>query len=297
MSINATSITENKELQVVERIPDWYAHLLDDLRELEYKGIVVTKWTKGQRICRDELKFNDPEYGSKRIENLAKDLKESTGEIYAQIKLFKKYPIALSDTIRKLSWMQITHTLLIDKKRTKLPIILPKGKFNIIYADPPWEYYEGGYKNQSQHYETRTVEEMYDLPIKDLMADDCVLFLWVTFPILDQVFDLIEHWGFKYSTVGFVWVKAKKDGTGHFFGLGNWTRANAELCLIATKGSIERKDASISQIIYEPVRKHSEKPEIVKEKIVQLVGDLPRTELFARKETPGWTYHGNQKLE
>jgi len=276
---------------------EWYLNLLDDLQELEYKGIVLTKWAKGKRICQDEFKFDKPEYGNKRIENLARDLKESKTELYDQIKFFKKYPIRLSDTIGKFSWMYITHNLLPKTKRIKPQIILPKGKFNIIYADPPWEYYDGGNKNQSQHYDTYTVQELYDVPIKDLEADNCILFLWVTFPILDQVFGLIEHWGFKYSTVGFVYIKSKKDGAGFFFGLGNWTRSNVELCLIATKGSIERKDASISQIIYEPVGEHSEKPEIVKEKIVQLVGDLPRIELFARKETLGWTYHGNQKLE
>ena len=281
----------------LQKYPDWYSNLLDDLQELEYKGIVLTKWAKGKRICQDELKFNEPEYGDKRIENLAKDLKESTTEIYDQVKFYKKYPIAVSDTVGKLSWRYITHNLLPTNKRLqKPPIELPKGKYNIIYADPPWEYYEGGYKNQSQHYDTYTVEELYDLPIKDLQADSCILFLWVTFPILDRVFDLIKYWGFEYSTVGFVWVKSKKDGTGHFFGLGNWTRSNAELCLIATKGSIERKDASISQVIYEPVGEHSQKPDIVRDKIVQLVGDLPRIELFSRKEVVGWEYQGNQKI-
>jgi len=293
MEIPSTSITQpNNKLQ----INDWYNNLLEDLRDLEYKGIVLTKWAKGKRICQDELKFNKPEYGSKRIENLAKDLGESKTDVYNQIAFAKKYPIALSNSVGKLSWRYISLKLLPKNKRPKPPIMLPKGKFNIIYADPPWQYYEGGYKNQSQHYETRTVEEMYELPIWDLMADDCILFLWVTFPILDQVFDLIKHWGFNYSTVGFVWVKSKKDKTGYFFGLGNWTRSNVELCLIATRGSIERKDASISQIIYEPVGKHSQKPDIVRDKIVQLVGDLPRVELFSRKEVPGWHYHGNQKL-
>ncbi|MCL5433324.1 MAG: MT-A70 family methyltransferase [Patescibacteria group bacterium] len=164
----------------------------------------------------------------------------------------------------------------------------------MIYADPPWGYYEGGYKNQSQHYDTYTPEELRQMPIADLMADNCILFLWVTFPILDQVFDLIKWWGFEYSTVGFVWVKSKQDGTGFAYGLGNWTRANAELCLIATKGSIPRQDASISQIIYEPLREHSRKPAIVREKIVQLVGDLPRIELFARETIDGWDIQGNE---
>jgi len=98
-----------------------------------------------------------------------------------------------------------------------------------------------------------------------------------------------------YSTIGFVWVKANKNKKGFFFGLGNWTRSNAEICLIATKGRIERKDASISQIVYEPIEEHSKKPDIVRDKIIQLVGELPRIELFARGKLPkGWSGWGNQ---
>lgn len=273
----------------------WYDHLLGDIKKLEYTGIVTTKWSIGKRIVQDELKFGDPEYGSKRIENLAKDLNMGARDVWRCIQFYKKCPTGTESLVGR-SWHYIENTYLpTPKTKNKNPIVLPPGKYNIIYADPPWEYYEGGYKNQSQHYDTYTVEGLKQMPISDLVAENCILFLWVTFPILDQVFDLIKWWGFEYSTVGFVWVKSTANDK-FFFGLGNWTRANAELCLIATKGSIPRQDASISQIIYEPVGEHSEKPEIVKEKIVQLVGDLPRIELFARKETPGWEYHGNQKL-
>jgi N6-adenosine-specific RNA methylase IME4 len=172
-----------------------------------------------------------------------------------------------------------------------------QGKYNIIYADPPWQYYEGGNKNQSQHYTTMPFNEIKALPIKELSNDNCILFLWVTYPILDKAFELIKEWGFEYSTCGFVWVKSNKTGDGFFFGLGSWTRANTELCLIATKGSVPRQDASISQIIYEPVGEHSKKPDIVRDKIVQLVGDLPRIELFARQKTEGWSVWGNETTQ
>lgn len=272
----------------------WYQSLLEDIRRLEYTGIILTKWNIGKRIVQDELKFGTAEYGSKRVENLAKDLNISRSDLYACIQFFKTF----SDGVGQLegkSWNYIVHTALPKPKKNGKKIEpLPPGKYSVIYADPPWEYYEGGYKNQSQHYDTLTVEELKQMPLDDLAADNCILFLWVTFPILDQVFDLIKWWGFKYSTVGFVWVKSKKDGTGHFFGLGNWTRANTELCLIATKGSIERKDASISQIIYSPPEEHSRKPDIVRDKIVSLVGDLPRIELFARQKVSGWDTWGNE---
>ncbi|MEK6881521.1 MAG: MT-A70 family methyltransferase [Nanoarchaeota archaeon] len=168
------------------------------------------------------------------------------------------------------------------------------GKYQIIYADPPWNYFKGGYKNQSQHYDGMSIDEICNLPIKDLAADDCILFLWVTFPVLKDCFRVIESWGFEYSTIGFNWIKANKNKKGFFFGLGNWTRSNSEICLIATKGSIKRLDASISQIIYTPIEGHSKKPDEVKEKIVKLVGDLPRIELFARQKTDGWDVWGNE---
>src|SRR3990167_3815073 len=268
---------------------DWYKELLQDLKKLEFTGIVLTKWNIGKRILTDFEKFGKPEYGSKRIENIAKDLKGSVQELYRCIQFAKKY----SHSVRELedkSWHYVANKLLPiprEKSQGGKLLKLPEGKYQIIYADPPWSYYRGGYKNQSQHYDTMSIEEICALPVKDLSADNCILFLWVTFPILPEVFKVIEAWGFTYSTVGFTWVKATKDKKGFFFGLGNWTRSNAELCLIATKGSIERKDASISQIIYTPIEEHSKKPDIVKEKIVKLVGELPRIELFARQKTEG----------
>lgn len=171
---------------------------------------------------------------------------------------------------------------------------LTHGKYNIIYADPPWRYFEEGFKNQSQHYNTMSLEDICHLDVTSLGADDCILFLWVTFPMLDNFMDVIRCWGFEYSTVGFVWVKSTKDKGGFAFGLGAWTRSNAEICVIAKRGTIPRQDASISQIIYEPVGEHSAKPAIVREKIVQLVGDLPRIELFARTKTEGWDVWGNE---
>ena len=182
-------------------------------------------------------------------------------------------------------------------ERENLPTpALPEGKYNIIYADPPWQYWEGGRKNQSQHYSTMTFDEIAKVPVQELSADNCILFLWATRVILPEAIMLIKEWGFNYSTVGFVWVKSKKDGTGFAIGLGNWTRANAEYCLIGLKGTITRKDKTISEIIYLPKEQHSQKPAIVKELITQLVGNLPRIELFATQKTKGWETWGKGEL-
>ena len=169
-----------------------------------------------------------------------------------------------------------------------------KGKYNIIYADPPWKYYEGGFKNQSQHYKTMDLEDICNLPVGELADDNCILFMWVTFPMLDNFIDVLRCWGFEYSTVGFVWVKKNKKIDTPFTGLGAWTRSNAEICVIGRRGSIERIDAGISQIIFSEIEEHSKKPDIIRDKIVQLVGDLPRIELFARQKTKGWEVWGSE---
>lgn len=160
-------------------------------------------------------------------------------------------------------------------------------KYNIIYADPPWKYWESGNKNQELHYTTMTIDEICDLPVKDIAADDCVLFLWVTYPILQEAFRVIESWGFKYSTAAFVWVKKNKHQNTPFVGCGSWTRANSELCLLATKGNVMRLDASISQIVENPIEEHSKKPDVVRTLITKLVGELPRVELFCRNPAEG----------
>jgi N6-adenosine-specific RNA methylase IME4 len=183
----------------------------------------------------------------------------------------------------------------------KIPevVSLPEGKYQIIYADPPWRYWEGGDRSPSKHYSTLTKEQITNYTdksgkrISDLSSQNCILFLWTTFPVIEDTLEVIKMWGFKYSTGGFVWVKSKQDGTGFAFGNGSWTHANVEFCLIGIKGSIKRRDATISQIIYEPRREHSRKPDVVRDKIVQLVGDLKRIELFARgKSINGWDFWG-----
>ena len=189
-------------------------------------------------------------------------------------------------------------------------INFPKKKYNIIYADPPWQFKTysdaGKEKSADNHYECQDINWIKDLPVADIADKNCLLFLWVTFPILEKSFEVIEAWGFKYSTCGFVWVKTNKnfdvnqtsfipvDSFDSFMGLGYWTRSNAEICLIAKSGTIEKKSNSVHQIIYEPVREHSRKPDIVRDKIVELCGDLPKIELFARTEKKGWDTWGNE---
>jgi N6-adenosine-specific RNA methylase IME4 len=136
--------------------------------------------------------------------------------------------------------------------------------------------------------------DICNLPVKDIADDNCILFLWATFPKLHDAFEVITAWGFTYKTVGFVWVKQNRKSDGLYWGMGMWTRSNAEICLIATKGRPERIDCGVHQVIISHVEEHSKKPDETRTRILQLIGDLPRVELFARQTPPDWDVWGNQ---
>ena len=169
------------------------------------------------------------------------------------------------------------------------------GKYNIIYADCPWKYSnKGGQGAAENHYPTMHINDICALPVADIAAKDAALFLWATFPMLPEALRVIDAWGFKFKTVAFVWLKKNKKTDSFFYGLGFWTRSNAEICLLATRGHPKRQDNGIHQFVISPVEAHSKKPDEARDKIVRLMGDLPRVELFARQTPPGWDVWGNE---
>lgn len=172
----------------------------------------------------------------------------------------------------------------------------PNKKYNIILCDPPWSYNDkalAGNRGACCKYTVMNIDDIKYLPIHEIADKNCLLFLWITMPKLNEVFDVIKAWGFEYKTVAFTWVKKYKNGD-NFMGMGRWTRANAELCLLCTKGKPKRISASVRQIIESVPEKHSKKPDIVRDKIIELCGDLPRIELFARQRAEGWDSWGNE---
>uniref|UniRef100_A0A6M3X7I5 Putative methyltransferase n=2 Tax=viral metagenome TaxID=1070528 RepID=A0A6M3X7I5_9ZZZZ len=174
----------------------------------------------------------------------------------------------------------------------------PNRKYNIILADPPWKFIgwsinKSGKKSPANHYECQDLDWIKSLPINKLADKDCILFLWATYPTLEISFEVIKEWGFKYATCGFTWIKTTKNNKWHF-GLGYWTRANPEICLIGVKGHPKRIDKSIPNLIVSRVMEHSKKPDEVRSRIVQLIGNLPRIELFAREQVDGWDALGNE---
>jgi N6-adenosine-specific RNA methylase IME4 len=181
----------------------------------------------------------------------------------------------------------------------------PIGPYTVIYADPPWAYddtCDAGQRGAAHKYHVMNDADITALPVGDITAKDSILFMWATYPKLREAFDVIDGWGFTYKTNAFTWVKYDHSLTKPFWGMGHWTRSNAEICLLAVKGKPTRVDAGVSSVmetllpdtLRAPIAGHSEKPNEVRTRIVELVGDVPRIELFARKRYLGWDAWGNQ---
>jgi N6-adenosine-specific RNA methylase IME4 len=188
-----------------------------------------------------------------------------------------------------------------SKRATIYPVVMNHPPFSILYADPPWQFTTRSSRvgsSTSSHrrppYPTLDIRAISALSVVNLCADDCVLFLWATYPLLPQALQVIAAWGFCYKTVAFTWVKRTRADRGFHFGMGYWTRANPELCLLATRGHPRRVSSAVPNLIVSPVQEHSRKPAGVRERIVTLCGDVPRAELFAREKAPGWSVWGNE---
>jgi len=181
---------------------------------------------------------------------------------------------------------------------------LPRGHYGAILADPPWRFQhwsgKGTARAADNHFDTSSNEQIATLPIWQLAAKDCVLFVWVVWPKLEEILPMLRNWGFQYKTCAFDWVKAhtgqlemfRDDGDGQV-GMGYWTRANSEPCLLATRGKPKRINADVRQAIIAPRREHSRKPDGIHERIERLVAG-PYLELFARQRRPGWDAWGNE---
>jgi N6-adenosine-specific RNA methylase IME4 len=191
---------------------------------------------------------------------------------------------------------------------------LPRKHFGVILADPPWHFRArtalqvGNWTSRrdvEKHYAVMSNEDIAALPVKEIAAPDAHLFLWTTGPCLRQAFDVIEAWGFRYSAVGFTWVKLRRSYDARqlrlvpiidcdlHVGLGLTTRKNVEFCLLARRGNARRIAKDVREVILSPVREHSRKPDEVFGRIENYCAG-PYLELFARQSRPGWTSWGNE---
>lgn len=174
--------------------------------------------------------------------------------------------------------------------------------YGVVYADPPWAYRDkccAGKRGANFKYDVLDLQALIDLGplVQDVAAPDALLFLWATGPLLPGALRVMDAWGFPYRTPAFTWVKTSGPVGLHFprlaWGMGNWTRSNAEFCLLGVRGKPKRASASVHQVVLASRMQHSAKPAEVRVRIDQLVGPaVNRLELFARDRAPGWDATG-----
>lgn len=183
---------------------------------------------------------------------------------------------------------------------------LPDCKYQIIYADPPWDYggkmqFDKSAKKSDNigwqrniflsaanfKYPTVKTTDLKKIPITRICDEDCLLFMWVTNPHLAQGIDLAQAWGFEYKTVAFIWDKMIHNP-------GQYTMSNCELCLVFKKGRIPkpRGARNIQQLVRVPRSAHSVKPDIVRDNIFKMFPTQKKIELFARQKVKGWDSWG-----
>lgn len=197
-------------------------------------------------------------------------------------------------------------------------------KYKVIYSDPPWTYDDkchSGERGVGYKYDTMTLSEIRRLNVSKYADDDCALFLWSTMPMLPEALKVMNAWGFKYKTVAFVWVKTPRgkepsmqfsrndilrwfherkavvvkilDYIKFHWGMGSYSRANAEVVLLGVRGKPERVSKGVHSVVLSQVREHSRKPDEVRDRIVELMGDVSRLEMFARPPVAeGWHVWG-----
>jgi N6-adenosine-specific RNA methylase IME4/ParB-like chromosome segregation protein Spo0J len=244
----------------------------------------------------------------------------NTQSVDAAHKLTKQSPsvrdaalttIASKPTIKAQDALrQATNDRRAKEDRTDALKATAQGKYRVILADPPWSYTmfndEGDRGAAATHYNVMTIDELAALPISNWAANECALLMWVTWPNLFNSQALFKAWGFEYRTCAFVWAKANAsttnqlvqltDDSNWFFGMGTYTRANTEFCLLGVRGSIPVLDHAVRQLIVSPIGEHSAKPAEQYGRIERLFGG-PYLELFARGSRPGWSVWGNQVTE
>ena len=179
----------------------------------------------------------------------------------------------------------------------------PDKKYQVIYADPPWDFGGGGVYQDAGRMARKTADKytltktagLISIPVVDISADDSLLFMWVTDQHIPDALKVMDAWGFRYCTVAFYWVKKTSKGNT-CYNVGCWTMKSVEQVFLGLRGKpmYLKKTRNVKQLVEAERTEHSKKPYEVRDRIVELVGDLPRIELFARQKTEGWDVWGNE---
>ena len=175
-------------------------------------------------------------------------------------------------------------------KKNNIPF--PSKKYNIIYADPAWQYKRNGNYSAESKYNIMSLDAIKDLPVNNISENNSHLYMWVTNPFISEGLEVCKSWGFEYKTL-LTWVKTYKDGSP-IMGMGYYFRGATEHIIFGVKGKKLCDNKNTKNIFFNIQRQHSQKPDFVKDMIVKCIRDLPRIELFARQETEGWDCWGNE---
>ena len=282
-------LVDVRKLQVEE----WYQLLVDDCKATIAEAVHTSRWvlvegywTVGQRIRDDDNVKKYAKGSAEFLASLANNIGVSTRTLYYCLQAHDKYPdIQTIPEGKNITWNKLITKHLPEPKKLPTPP-LPKDKYNVIYADPPWQYSNSGISGAAKnHYPTMSIEELSKLEIPS--AENAVLFLWVTNPILFEAMPLIASWGFEYKT-NMVWVK-------NIAGQGFYVKGQHDLLLICVTGSMRPLDSLyVRSVVSLPRKEHSQKPTKFYEIIEELYPEGKYLELFARNKRKGWTSWGNE---
>lgn len=288
-------IKMNKELQTNE----WYEALVEECKAIITEAVFTSRWalvegywTLGKTL-REEENIKWHAKGSESfLQDLADNLNISIRTLHYALQAYDKFPeLSKIPEGKAISWNKLITQYLPEPKKEKTPK-LPEGKFNVIYADPPWCYGDkhdyNGTTGAETYYPSMTINQLCELPVISKVADNSVLFLWVTSPLLDECWPVIKAWGFEYKT-SFVWDKVKHN-------MGHYNSVRHEFLLVCTRGSFipETKKLFDSVVVEERSDTHSEKPHKFYEIIETLYPNGKYLELFARNKRKNWESWGNE---
>lgn len=182
---------------------------------------------------------------------------------------------------------------------------LPYRHFGLIAADPNWNFSSNSKakpgRNPRRHYETMSLEEICRLPVERHAAENCLLALWITGPllVLGAHIPVMRAWGFEPTAMGHVWIKLNGNANPHlwtendlFTAAGFTTRKNAEFVVFGKRGRSIRENAGVHEVIVSAVRRHSEKPEEFYRRMDAYAPSVAKLELFGRRQRAGWTVRG-----
>lgn len=281
---------------------EWYELLVDDCKAIIIEKEFIARWSLvecyheiGKRILEEYDNFNKADiYGKEIVKRVSLSLNKGIRIIQKSIQFATKYPILEKAPFGKNVTIRYIFNELLPESLTEVNP-MPKGKYNVIYADPPWEYNNSGFKNSAEsNYPIMPLKKICDLPVIEWSTNETVLFLWATNPLLIDAFEVMNKWGFIYKT-NFVWVKDKARGWAW------WAKSKHESLLVGVKDNTNTPTKNFDSVFFEKrENKHSKKPEYVYEMIETMFpkqtdgNSNTYLELFQREPRPGWDGYGNE---